>query len=245
MERNEILTISQEYLAEYLNCTVQELNKDELIFAANDKKDYPFLEICTMGQSTIVSASHSLIDKLRNLLSNKSRDEIFECPFVYGQSIYYIPDCKKLKKKALNPEIEYELLQDKEIQKLRGIKGFENSLVFDENGNTSTCIVLCASKDNEIAALASASKESDKMWELGVDVKPMYRKKGLATILVTNLACEILEQGKVPFYCASTTNVGSQAVAYRSGFLPCWVSTYRNILDGSSVYQSILEKITL
>ena len=222
---------------------MDDLKEDGIIFVANDNREYPFLEICTMGHATIVSASSKLLTGLRNLLNNKTRDEIFECPYVYGQSIYYIPDDKILKKIPINSEFEYELLQGEAIQKLRGSKGFDNSLAFDENGNTSTCIVLYAMKDKEIAALAGASDESDKMWELGVDVKPEYRKNGLATTLISNLACTILEQGNVPFYCASITNIGSQAVAHRSGFIPCWVSTYRNILDGSSVYSSLHEKL--
>ena len=44
----------------------------------------------------------------------------------------------------------YELVVADEIRKLYGIKGFDNSLSFDENGNTSTCIVLYAKKDIRI-----------------------------------------------------------------------------------------------
>ena len=49
-------------------------------------------------------------------------------------------------------------MEGEETQKLKGISGFENSLAFDKNGNTSTCIVLFARKNHEIIALAGASK---------------------------------------------------------------------------------------
>jgi len=29
---------------------------------------------------------------VKTLLVGKSRDEVFECPLIYGPSIYYIPD---------------------------------------------------------------------------------------------------------------------------------------------------------
>lgn len=243
LDRTEILDIAREYVAGRWNCRLDDLNKNGIIFAVNEKMPSPLLEIGTMGQATVVSVSSTLLTKVKELFVHKTRDEIFECPLVYGQSIYYVPDDKILKRRQFPSDFEYELLQGPEIQKLNGIKGFENSLAFDENGVTPTCIVLYAMKNQEIVALAGASAESDRMWELGVDVKPEYRKNGLASALVSNLACTILERGIVPFYCASVTNVGSQAAAYRSGFMPCWVSTYRTILDGSSVYHSLLEDL--
>ena len=101
-------------------------------------------------------------------------------------------------------------------------------------------MILYAKKNNEIVGLAGASDEAEDLWELGVDVKPEHREGGLATILISNLAATLLEKGIIPFYCASVTNIGSQAVAHRSGFISCWVSTYRTILDGSSVYRDTL-----
>ena len=245
MTKEIILDTVKEYIAESLNCTKKDLEKDATVFVPNDKQKDPFLEICTIGQAVVVSASPAILPKVQKLVEGKSRDEIFEIPFVYGQSIYYVPDLKLLQKKPLNEQYQYELLQGNEIQKLRGIKGFENSLAFDEEGHTPTCIVFYAMKDGEIIALAGASQESDKMWEMGVDVKAEYRSEGLASILVSNLAVAIMEQGIVPIYCASVTNVGSQAVAHRSGLIPCWVSTYRTTLDRSSVYDDVVKKMQL
>ena len=79
---------------------------------------------------------------------------------------------------------------------MQGIQGFGNSLAFDENGNTPTCIVYYAMKNEEIIALAGASKESDAMWEIGVDVKEPFRNEGLATTLVNHLVLSILNAYK-------------------------------------------------
>lgn len=241
MDKKYIEETIKAYLSDYLNCEPDDFEKEGMIFVENNEKKFPFLKICTMGQAVLVSASGTLLPKIQNLLENKSRDEIFENPFIYGQSIYYIPDFRTFKKIETDNNFQYELLEGEEIQKLNEISGFENSLAFDKDGNTSTCIVFYAMKNHEIIALAGASKENEKMWELGVDVKPEYRKNGLGAVLISNLADAILQKGVIPYYCASTTNIGSQAVAHRSGFIPCFVSTYGNILDGSSVYNEILK----
>jgi len=76
-------------------------------------------------------------------------------------------------------------------------------------------------------------------------VKPEYRKGGLGTRLVSNLTVDIIEEGIVPFYSASVTNIGSQMVANRSWYIPSWIDTYSNILDGRSPYNSFVENLKL
>ena len=241
---NYILEVKN-YLADQLSCNIEDFEKEDIQFVRNSKQKQPFLKICTMGKSVIVSASPSLFPKVEMLLQGKTRDEIFENPFIYGQSIFYIPDHGGLKSSFLPQDFQYKLMQGEEMKDLVSIKGFENSLGFDDNGNTPTGSVFYAVKDDEIVGMAGASCESETMWELGVDVKPQWRNQGLATALINTLGTILLEQEKLPFYCASTTNIASQAVAIRSGFIPCWVSTYGTILDGSSVYQDVIKKLEL
>lgn len=245
MKKEVMIQWIKEYLADHLNCHIKDLEQEGTVFVVNKKMKEPFLEIATKGQAVIVSASKNILPKIRILLEDKSRDEIFECPFVYGQSIYYCPDLKKMVPPELPSAFQYELLEEDEIQKLNDISGFENSLGFDEKGNTPTVIVFLAKSGNEIIGIAGASKVSSKLWEVGIDVKAEYRGNGLATKLVKYLSVKILDKGILPFYCASTTNIASQGVAYKSGYVPCWVSTFRTILDGSSVYDDIVREMKL
>lgn len=89
--------------------------------------------------------------------------------------------------------------------------------------------------------MAGASADSSMLWQIGVDVLPQYRNKGLATSLVSNLAIMIMEQGIVPYYGVSSTNIASQCVAYRSGFIPAWMCTYKNTFDGTAPYESAVK----
>ena len=72
--------------------------------------------------------------------------------------------------------------------------------------------------------MAGASKDTEEMWQIGVDVKKDYRSKGLATALVSNLANIILDKGKIPYYSTTSSNIPSQLVAYKCGFMPYWYS---------------------
>ena len=62
------------------------------------------------------------------------------------------------------------------------------------------------------------------MYQIGVDVLPEYRRKGIASALTSRLALEILALDKVPFYCAAWCNIKSVRNAIRSGFRPAWVA---------------------
>lgn len=73
-----------------------------------------------------------------------------------------------------------------------------------------------------------------------VDVLPEYRNSGMGTYLVAKLTGELLKRDMVPFYSASVTNIGSQMVAARCGYIPAWVDTYGTVLDGGSPYGDLL-----
>ena len=53
----------------------------------------------------------------------------------------------------------------------------------------------------------------------------LIRRQGVASALTSRLALEILERGKVPFYCAAWSNIKSVRNAIKSGFRPAWAET--------------------
>lgn len=75
---------------------------------------------------------------------------------------------------------------------LAGLTGFENSLVFDENGSTATKAVYIARDNNRIIGAAGAAESSvNGVWEIGVDVMEEYRKAKLGTYLARKLTGEL------------------------------------------------------
>ena len=74
-----------------------------------------------------------------------------------------------------------------------------------------------------LVGLVACSADCDDMWQIGVDVLPEYRRQGIASALTSRLTKEILNRGKVPFYCTAWSNVRSVRNAVKSGFIPAWV----------------------
>ena len=69
----------------------------------------------------------------------------------------------------------------------------------------------------------AAESSVDGLWEVGIDVLPEYRNCRIGTQLVKKLTDVLLAKNIVPFYSASVTNIGSQMVASRCGYIPVWV----------------------
>ena len=76
----------------------------------------------------------------------------------------------------------------------------------------------------KLIGLAACSADCSEMWQIGIDVLPEYRRKGIAAALTNRLARAIFEQGKVPFYASAWSNIRSMKNAFRSEFRPAWVA---------------------
>lgn len=76
---------------------------------------------------------------------------------------------------------------------------------------------------NKLIGLAGCSADCERMWQIGVDVLPEFRRQGIASALTSRLAKEIINKGKVPFYCCAWSNIKSARNAIKSGFRPAWV----------------------
>lgn len=73
-----------------------------------------------------------------------------------------------------------------------------------------------------LIGLAACSADCESMWQIGIDVRPEYRRQGIASALTGRLARQILDRGKVPFYCAAWANIKSVRNALKCGFRPAW-----------------------
>ncbi len=70
------------------------------------------------------------------------------------------------------------------------------------------------------------------MWSIGIDVLPEYRNNGLAAYLVNALTFEILQQEIVRVYSTTSSNIASQKVGYRAGYMPAWMSDHQLRFEG-------------
>lgn len=231
--KKDVLDIVNNQLAIDLNCSVEDFRKEGVIYTEpviNDKqrkyiKEKPYVEMVTMGQACVISIDDEIKEKVQKALDGKSRNEIDEIRVLTETEIHYIPDLDRMIKKDLPKDFKYEIKEGKEeVEKLYSVPGFDNSIQYGENYVGPDEIVLYAKDKDDIIAMAGASKDTEVMWQIGCDVKEEYRSKGLATALVSNLANIILEKGKLPYYSTTSSNIPSQLVAYKCGFMPYWYS---------------------
>lgn len=245
MEKKELRGAVLRYLARAYRCDAAELEEERLLFTLEATCREPCLKMMAFERCVVVLSSAPLADRVKELLSGRSRDEIFECPFVYGQTIHYVPDLSRLSESDLPDAYAPELLVGAEVYRMRGIRGFENALAFDKEGFTPTVIACLARSGGEVVAVAGAAREAEDVWEVGVDVRADHRRGGLGVSLVRRLTAEIVRRGVAPVYSASVTNIASQRVALRSGYAPCWVDTYGNTLADGAPYPEITGRLRL
>ena len=131
---------------------------------------------------------------------------------------YFLPDIPRLE--ALPCAVELRILSPAELADCYRPE-WSNALC--EKRRHLDVLAVGAYDRDRLVGLAGASADCDEMWQIGIDVLPEYRLKGIASALTSHLALEILRRDKVPFYCAAWSNVPSVRNAISSGFRPAWV----------------------
>ncbi|MBP3489932.1 MAG: GNAT family N-acetyltransferase [Roseburia sp.] len=131
---------------------------------------------------------------------------------------YFLPDLDRLR--ALSCAYETRVLTQPDFADLY-TDTWGNALC--EKRRELDVLGVGAYDGDKLIGLAACSADCDTMWQIGIDVRTEYRRKGIASALTSRLAMEILARGKVPFYCAAWSNIKSVRNAIKSGFRPAWV----------------------
>ncbi len=101
---------------------------------------------------------------------------------------------------------------------------FPNALCPEPDANRPDLLAVCARDENgEILGMAGCSKDAENWWQIGIDVFPDSRNRGIGKTLVSLLTAEILHRGKIPFYGTSLSNYRSWNLALSCGYRPAWV----------------------
>lgn len=240
MTNKDILRIAMEQSAVDCNCNVEDFRKTENVVVLS--KEHPearkYLKLphaCNLvsyGNNIVATISEEYRDIVTSYINKYSIEHCFETPNMHvlndafhekGLQVcfmaeYFLPDLELLKEQ----ECAYELrvLHQEDFTELY-VDAWSNALSMDRKH--LDVLGVGAYDNGKLIGLAACSADCDTMWQIGVDVLPEYRRKGIATTLTSKLALEILGQGKVPFYCAAWSNIKSVRNAIASGFRPAWV----------------------
>lgn len=240
MTCEELMKISMEQSAIDINCKADDfLQNDHVVvkyeFRPSVKKYYKEPISCIMisyGNNIVASVKEEYRDIVTEYINKFEFYHCFETPNIYwlnerlaqrGQKIcfmseYYLPDVNKLQRMPCDYEIRILEAHD-----FFNLYKHEWSNALCEDRRQLDVLGVGAYDKNNLIGLAGCSADCDRMWQIGVDVLPEYRRKGIASALTSRLAIEILERGKVPFYCSAWSNIRSARNAIKSGFIPAWV----------------------
>jgi RimJ/RimL family protein N-acetyltransferase len=101
---------------------------------------------------------------------------------------------------------------------------FPNALSHEpEQHGRPTVLAAVAYRDGDIAGIAGVTKDSDFMYQIGIDVLPEHRGNGLAPAMTSAAARAVFDIGGLPYYCTSNSNILSMRTALAVGFRPTWV----------------------
>lgn len=240
MTNKEILRIALQQSAYDSNCTPEDFLKEENVVVLSREnplaRKYLSLplscDLVSYGSNIVAQAREDLLPLVRDYIDRYPVEHCFETPNLhvlddllrpFGQQIcfmaeYFLPDVEELKQ--LPCEYELRILHQKDFAELY-LPQWSNALC--KKRKSLDVLGVGAYDGEKLIGLAGCSADCDSMYQIGIDVLPEYRRRGVASALTSRLALEVLALGKVPFYCAAWSNIKSVRNAIRSGFRPAWV----------------------
>lgn len=240
MNNKEILEIAKSQSAVDLNCHKDDFEKDHNVIvtskdspSARKYLELPFVcDLVSYGNNIVASIDRKYEKIVKGYIEKYKVEHCFETPNMhvindafsaYGLRVcfmaeYFLPDTNILAPRPC--EYETRILEQKDFAALYNEK-WANALC--EKRKHLDVLGIGAYDRGELVGLAGCSADCDTMWQIGVDVLPEYRRKGIASALTSKLALEILKSGKVPFYCCAWSNIKSARNAIKSSFRPAWV----------------------
>lgn len=250
MFKNELVSAAAAQLAFDYCCSPEDFvcdnNKVTLAGITEGRRIFraepDFFKVGTMGNGTVITAASEMLDFANELAEKYGGAEIFELTKIreineqlakYNKAIAfnsifylpltpyeYVPSGKFQMKFYEKPEI---------ISELYHVKGFNNALMYNSTKPRHDVLAVCAFDNGQIIGMAGASNDSQRFWQIGIDVLPEYRGMGIATELVSSLTKSVFEHDAIPYYSTWSGNIASQNTARKAGYYPVW--TEMNAFD--------------
>lgn len=240
MTNEEILSTAMKQSALDINCRAEDFLCNHPVIVRSGvgptaRKYYKEPIACNLvsyGSNVVASVRDEYRELVEEYIGKFAFYHCFETPNLHwlnermlplGQKVcfmaeYYLPDVEKLR--VLPCDYEMRGLEQPDFRDLYKPE-WSNALC--EDRKELDVLGIGAYDGEKLIGLAGCSADCESMWQIGVDVLPEYRRRGVAAALTSGLALEILKRGKVPFYCSAWSNIRSVRNAVKSGFIPAWV----------------------
>ena len=232
----------KEQLALELNCAPEDFSGEEIVVTGpvlheNRRKfsDQPFfLQMATFGAGAVISADERLHPRLREWAKGKRGFWLFEQHnyleldrllrgYGYKMALTHHMFTPTTEIAAVETGFPVRWLEQGDIPPFYGREEFSNALCDRFRPERPDVLAVAALDGEEIMGMAGCSADTPELWQIGIDVLPRYRGRGIGKTLVALLRNEALRRGALPYYGTSLSNIASWRVALASGFLPAWV----------------------
>jgi len=241
--KSEIINMAKKQLALDYNCKLSDFEKEGNTITENRliegrrlyESDGCFLKIMCIEGKAIISADDKIRPWLEDKILNKDASWLFDYGNVrvidhklreFGHEIdeihnFYLPNPDV---SDIMPFSKIKWFEKDDILQFQGDSRFDQAFAFED---TFPDVLSVAALDGDIImGMAGASKDSSTLYQIGIDILPEYRGKGIGTNLVSILKKELLRRGKVPFYGTSVSHMFSRNIAINAGFFPVWVELF-------------------
>lgn len=240
MTNRDMLEIALKQSAEDICCVPDDFKSGENVIipfrlGANARNYYKLPITChfvSYGSNLVAAATDEVADMVSAYVGRYEFYHCFETPNIHwlndrltekGHKIcfmaeYYLFDVDRAP--GLSCAYETRMLGPADFEELY-LPEWSNALCKERKH--LDVFGIGAYDQEKLVGLAGCSADCEGMWQIGVDVLPEYRRRGIASALTNILAKEIMKRGKVPFYCSAWSNIRSVRNAVKSGFIPAWV----------------------
>ena len=231
-----------ELLSKEYNCFPEDFCKQENILTVSvlqeggrrySKEKY-FFHMATMGGNAVLTAEQCLHPFLQEFMKNRQGHWLFELPnllplqqelnrfgYALTQTYHMFLPAERVEPKK---DFSVKWFYGKEkIEQFYGDERFPNAICSEYLPQRPDRMVVCAYDGDSIIGMAGCSEDAPGWLQIGIDVLPEYRGKGVGTYLVTLMKNKILEEGSIPFYGTSLSNYHSWNIALNCGFRPAWL----------------------
>ncbi len=240
MTNEEIWRAALEQSAIDCNCRPEDFQRPENVItdANSDPRARAYLprpiecELVSYGSNVVAQVSGRVREAVRAYVNAYPASHAFETPHLYvlNEALapfglaacyiaeYFLPDVTALR--LMECPYPLRLLGPADFAGLY-LPAWSNALC--EKRRELDMLAVGAYDGDRLIGLAGMSADCESMWQIGVDVLPEHRRRGVASALTSRLALEAFERGKIPFYCAAWCNLKSVRNALKCGFRPAWV----------------------
>ena len=244
MTEKQILDTIKRQLSYEFNCRPEDFAKEENVITKSvlhekrrkfSEKEF-FLQMATFGNNAVISADERIHPWLKEWVKDKKGFWLFEQhnffeletklrEYGYKMALthhMFVPTPELLNIKT---DLKIKWLEQNDLSEYYGKEEFSNALCDRFRPDRPDVLAIVALDGDKICGMAGCSADTPEMWQIGIDVLPEYRGKGIAKTLVALLRDEAYRRGAIPYYGTSLSNIASWKTAISCGFVPAWVET--------------------